>query len=114
MVDEQARLALLARLNETLGEDNASTLMAALPAHDWHDLATKQDVLLTKQDVLSTKQELKQDLAALEGRLRIEMENVEHRVLTALHRELTIQTRIYVLAIVTTVIALSSVALFGG
>jgi hypothetical protein len=93
-VDEQARLALLARLNETLGPEHASTLMASLPAADWTDLATKDD------------------LGAVRSELLAEMSNIEHRLTTALHRELTVQTRIYVLAIITTVVALSSVAVF--
>jgi hypothetical protein len=85
--NEQARLALLQRLNEALGPEHASTLMTALPAHDWPDLATRDDI------------------RAIEERL-------ENRILTALRRELTVQTRIYVLAIVTTVIPLFSVAMF--
>jgi hypothetical protein len=83
-MDDQARLALLAKLNEIIGPEQASTLMASLSPHQWNDLATKED------------------LRALEQRL-------EARILTELHQELTRQTRTFVLAIVATVIALSGV-----
>ena len=51
---EDRRLALLNRLIETLGEEEAKTLMESLPPVIWTHLATKDD------------------LRALEGRLRAE------------------------------------------
>ena len=41
---EGQRLALLHRLCEVLGEEEAKTLMESLPPVHWHDLATKDDL----------------------------------------------------------------------
>ena len=41
---ERQRLALLGRLVEVLGREEAETLMESLPAVHWHDLATKDDI----------------------------------------------------------------------
>ncbi|MCY3862443.1 MAG: hypothetical protein OXG67_10835 [bacterium] len=54
-IDEKVRWALMRRLIEVLGEEEAETLMESLPPVVWHQIATKDD------------------LAALEERLRAEM-----------------------------------------
>ncbi len=54
-ISEKVRWALMRRLIEVLGEEEAETLMESLPPVVWHQLATKDD------------------LAALEERLRAEM-----------------------------------------
>jgi hypothetical protein len=89
-MDDQARLALLAKLNEILGPEHASTLMASIPPKDWNQLATKDDLGI-----------------------------LGHQLEAKMHREFTRQTRIYVLAIVSTVVAqagvtITSVALVAG
>ena len=54
-ISEKVRWALMRRLIEVLGEEEAETLMESLPPVVWSQLATKDD------------------LAALENRLRAEM-----------------------------------------
>ncbi len=44
MASEAARLALYNRLGEVIGEDNAGTLMEALPMHPAEQNATKDDI----------------------------------------------------------------------
>ena len=72
---EKKRLALLNRLIEVLGREEAETLMDSLPPVDWHDLATKDDVFALKEDVV-----------ALEQRLRTEM-HAEFKMLRAENKE---------------------------
>ncbi len=43
-VDDRSRLRLHRRLEEVLGADEASSLMAYLPPTTWQDVATKQDL----------------------------------------------------------------------
>ena len=43
-VSEKRRLALLNRLIEVLGREEAEFLMDSLPPFDWHQLATKGDL----------------------------------------------------------------------
>ncbi|MCY4492675.1 MAG: alanine-zipper protein [Acidimicrobiaceae bacterium] len=67
-VSESQRLALMHRLCEMLGVEEGRTLMESLPAVHWHDLATKDDVLLLKGDVLLLKDDvslLKDDVSLL-------------------------------------------------
>ena len=42
--NESQRLALMHRLGEVLGEQEAATLMDSLPPYDWHEVATKTDL----------------------------------------------------------------------
>ena len=71
---EERRVALINRLIETLGEEEARTLMESLPPVPWHDLATKDDVFL-----------LKDDIRASEDRLRTEMHAEFTKVYAELH-----------------------------
>ena len=43
-IGEARRMALMNRLIETLGEEEARTLMESLPPVMWHDIATKDDL----------------------------------------------------------------------
>ena len=68
-VSEGQRLALLNRLCEVLGEEEARTLMESLPAVHWHDLATKDDLKTTNKAIEANKAAIE----ASEQRLRTEM-----------------------------------------
>ena len=68
-VSEGQRLALLNRLCEVLGAEEARTLMESLPAVHWHDLATKDDLKATNKAIEANKAAIE----ASEQRLRIEM-----------------------------------------
>lgn len=48
-ISEGQRLALLNRLCEVLGEEEASTLMDSLPPVYWEQLATKSDLAASEQ-----------------------------------------------------------------
>ena len=71
---ERQRLALLGRLVEVLGREEAETLMESLPAVHWHDLATKDDIKGVNEAV-----------EASEGRLRSEMAAEFAKVYAELH-----------------------------
>ena len=65
-LEERSRNRLYNRLQEVLGQDEASDLMALLPPVGWADVATKQDLLQ-----LETRMDDK--LNALESRLESKM-----------------------------------------
>lgn len=67
LVDDQTRAALVQRLDDVLGIDHTRTLMALLPQVAGADLATKADI-----------------------------DRAKHEFLSAMHREMVVQTRIYV------------------
>jgi len=58
-VDERARQQLYRKLEEVLGQREASTLMERLPAEGFGQLATKQDLA---QTVEAAKQELRAEI----------------------------------------------------
>ncbi|MGH9117209.1 MAG: hypothetical protein ACRD0A_04840 [Acidimicrobiales bacterium] len=74
-VDEGARHKLYIAAEQTLGLENAETLMSLLPPVGWADVATKQDVALVQRDV----DRVRQDLAALEDRMNVRFESLEHK-----------------------------------
>jgi len=51
LVDESRRLALLDRLREVLGEEEARTLIECLPPVRWEQLATKDDVKASEERI---------------------------------------------------------------
>ena len=75
--DERARVALYERLDEALGRDNADTLMGYLPPVGWADVATKHDVLAVEQ-----RMDLRFD--SLEHRLEAQFERALRQVVLAL------------------------------
>src|SRR5712692_4306116 len=67
-IREESRYALHRRLDEVLGPDLAVTLMEHLPPVGWADVATKQDLGIFHNE-----------LVALEQRLDLRFERIEHR-----------------------------------
>lgn len=61
-ITEQARHKLHQRLDETLGTDEAATLMEHLPPVGWGDVATKTDL---RGEIDHLRTELKRDIADL-------------------------------------------------
>jgi hypothetical protein len=53
-VDERARHVLHSRLEEVLGEDEATTLMSHLPPVGWADVATKRDLDSLRNELLAS------------------------------------------------------------
>ncbi|MCQ3806678.1 MAG: hypothetical protein OXB92_15435 [Acidimicrobiaceae bacterium] len=109
-VSEGERFALLNRLREVVGEEEARTLMESLPPVHWHELATKDDIraieaeqrrLCTEMDAEFTN--LRTEISAEFTHLRTEIfaefktlraENQEHRGEVAL--QFAKQTRMMV------------------
>jgi hypothetical protein len=74
-VDEQSRHRLYRRLQEVLGQDEATTLMEHLPTGGVGQLATKDDLRLVKDDLRAVRDELRHEIQA-----------VRHELLTEIHR----------------------------
>ena len=53
-VDESSRHQLHVKLEEILGPEEASTLMAHLPPVGWADVATKRDLDAVKNELVAT------------------------------------------------------------
>ncbi|MCY3910335.1 MAG: hypothetical protein OXF99_02405 [bacterium] len=53
LLDESRRLALLNRLSEVLGEEEARTLIECLPPVRWEQLATKDDLRASEERILT-------------------------------------------------------------
>ncbi len=73
-IDERRRLELADAVKRTLGDEAGPTLMEMLPPVGWADVATKQD------------------LDALRGEMNDRFELFEHKIMGALHKEMTAQT----------------------
>jgi len=103
VLDERSRHQLYLRLEEVLGDEAATTLMEHLPPVGWADVATKHDLVL-----------LKRDLDALEQRLELRFEALEHKVISAFRGELqtalTAQGRQLAITLAGTAGALSALA----
>jgi hypothetical protein len=69
-IDERARHELHAKLEQVLGAEEASTLMAHLPPVGWADVATRRD------------------LDHLEGTLRAEMQATKSELIASFRHEL--------------------------
>ena len=80
-IGEDRRLALLSRLNEALGEEEARTLMECLPPMHWDQLATKDDVR-------ASEERLRAEMAGGFAEIRGEFANV-YGELKGLRGELT-------------------------
>jgi hypothetical protein len=73
-IDEGSRHRLYQRLDQVLGSEEATTLMAHLPPVGWADVATKQDL---RQEV----QALRSEMQALRYELHADMERLFRRVI---------------------------------
>ena len=95
-LDERSRHRLYQRLEEALGPEAATTLMEHLPPAGWADVA------------------MKRDLDALEQRMDLRFEVLEHKMLAAFRGELqtalTAQGRQLALTLAGTAGALSALA----
>lgn len=86
MDDARARARLYARLQEILGDEEAGTLMGALPYQPPPELVTKADLAQA-------------------------LENLEHKLLATMRQEFVAQTRTFVLATMGSTITMGSIAI---
>ena len=133
VIDEGARHRLHERLDEVLGRDEATILMAYLPPVGWADVATKHDVAMVAEQVqalerrfdglerrfdrfesrfdgLEARFATKEELANLEERSTLRLEAAEHRIVGTLRAEMIAQTRTLVFAMLTTLLTAVSLA----
>lgn len=79
-MDEARRLALLSRLSEVLGEEEARTLIECLPPVRWEHLATKDDVKAS-EDRIRTEMNGKFALVDAEfARVHTRIDGLEHKM----------------------------------
>lgn len=83
--DGASRHQLHLRLDEVLGPKDAMTLMASLPPDDGTPVVTR-------------------------GYLDLRLEALEQRLMAAIHREIAVQTRIFVIAMMTGTLTTASLA----
>ena len=92
VLDERARHELFLRLEQALGPEAAETLMEMMPPVGWADVATKHD------------------LDALEQRMDLRFETLEHKLLAAFRGELLAETRTLVMANLGAVLSVAALA----
>ena len=117
--DERARQNLRRRLEEVLGEEDASTLMANLPSEEFvtkDDIGLlkvdigllKVDIGLVKADIASFRREVKLELTGIEERFDLKLEGLEHRLTATFRGEMIVQTRSFIFTMVATVATMGS------
>lgn len=121
--DAHIRQRLLRRLEELLGLELASELMASVPPHDWSTLATKTDIedlrRVTKADLEQLRSDTKADLDALREssrrdlteavmQLQISMADQAASFERALRTELSKQSRAAVAGMVGVIVAVGT------
>jgi len=106
-IDERTRHQLFLRLEEVLGDEDATTLMEHLPPVGWAEVATKTDIGM-----------LQGDLTDLERRMDLRFELSEERTMRAIHEmastlrsEMNTQTRLLFLGNVGLMLTLASLLL---
>ena len=80
LVDEARRLALLSRLSEVLGEEEARTLIECLPPVRWEHLATKDDVRASEERI---RTEMNGKFALVDAefaRVHTRIDGLEHKM----------------------------------
>src|SRR5881397_1572236 len=99
-IDERDRHRLFDRLEEVLGPEEATILMAHLPPVGWADVATKHDLDALREANRLENEGLKQTIEAS-----------KHEVVAALRGEMIHQTRTMVFATLTALIAFGGLVL---
>ena len=64
-IDEGSRHRLYQRLDQVLGSEEATTLMAHLPPVGWADVATKHDLSILRTEMQALRHELHADMERL-------------------------------------------------
>ena len=69
-IGEDRRLALMHRLTEVLGEEEARTLMESLPPTYWYNLATKDDLRALKEWAEARFEKVDAEFTNLRGEMK--------------------------------------------
>ena len=80
LVDETRRLALLSRLSEVLGEEEARTLIECLPPVRWEQLATKDDVKASEDRIRTEMNGQFAQVDAEFARVHTRIDGLEHKM----------------------------------
>jgi hypothetical protein len=102
-ISERARYDLYAKLEQLLGPDEATTLMEHLPPVGWADVATTRDL-----DALEERMELR--FEAMEHRFETTVLATGHGLRTELADRVSEAVRTMVLASVSSVLATAALA----
>ncbi len=117
-IDERTRHQLFLRPKEVLGGEEANTLMEQLPPLGWAEVATKTD-LRSEAGLLRADTALpRTDVHELERRVDLRFELAEERMMRTVHEmastlrtEMNAQTRLFLSAVVGSMLTLASVLL---
>ena len=99
-IDERDRHRLYDKLEEVLGPEEATILMAHLPPVGWADVATKRDL-----DALQEANRLEHEV------LKQSIESSKQEVLATIRAELSQQTRTMFFGMITTLAAFGGLVL---
>lgn len=80
LVDESRRLALLSRLSEVLGEEDARTLIECLPPVRWEQLATKDDIKASEDRIRTEMNGKFAQVDAEFARVHTRIDGLEHKM----------------------------------
>jgi hypothetical protein len=91
-IDERTRHQLYLRLEEVLGNEQATTLMEHLPPVGWADVARQSDIAYLRQDIESLRRDLGAGLESSSHDLSAGLESGRHDLsvgLDAVRRDLS-------------------------
>ena len=113
-LSEQRRHRMYQRLEETLGEEAAGTLIEPLPRATWADLATKDELAAVKEELLEAMGRLREAFGHELGEARAETERLEQRLMDrfekTLAEKLNAQTRALVTVTAGLLLSVASIA----
>jgi hypothetical protein len=95
MISERERLQLYHRLGETLGQQEAVTMMELLPPTSWDNIATTQQLrnlgTELRGEMAELRSELKGEMAELRSELKDEMAELRGDLRSEMARNLKVQ-----------------------
>ena len=103
VLDERSRHQLFLSLEQALGPEPAQTLMEHLPPVGWADVATKRDLDQARHEVDT-------HFDALEQRMELRFQALEHKFTAALTGEIATQTRTVTFTVLGSLLASTSLA----